>query len=73
MLGYTDLHGISATYDELYNVFRLSGDIAFNLGKMAATAKEDGKPHVKRRKSKEKLPCPLGYDEVRTKPALKLR
>jgi hypothetical protein len=57
LLGYTDEQEPPATYDELYNVFRLSGDIAFNLGKMAAMAqREDRKRPGKASRTKGAVP-----------------
>jgi hypothetical protein len=57
LLGYSDVQEPPATYDELYNVFRLSGDIAFNLGKMAATAKRDDRKRPgKASRSKDAVP-----------------
>ncbi|KAI9152213.1 Gata transcription factor [Paramyrothecium foliicola] len=62
LLGFPDVQESAATYDELYTVFRLSGDIAFNLGKLAATAKKEEKHPTKIRKTKAHLPCPSEFD-----------
>jgi hypothetical protein len=63
LLGYPNLKEAPFTYDELYNVFRLSGDIAFNLGKMAASSEKDCKPPHKSRRSKPKLPGTLPLED----------
>jgi hypothetical protein len=55
LLGYAHIKEAPVSYDELYNVCRLSGDIAFNLGRMVASPDKDFKPPHKSRRSKPKL------------------
>jgi hypothetical protein len=67
LLGYAHLKEVPVTYDELYNVSRLSGDIAFNLGRMAASPDKDFKPSHKSRRSKPKLKGTSSLEDVRNR------